>query len=54
MEQTHRQEMTALAPLLELPWHERTIEAERILMVDFAATQARAKGVAPSANRDGG
>jgi hypothetical protein len=29
-------------------------EAERILMVDFTATQARAKGATPSANREGG
>jgi hypothetical protein len=27
---------------------------ERILIVDFASTQAWAKGVAPSANREGG
>jgi hypothetical protein len=54
VEQTHRQEMTAADLLLELPWHERTTEVERILMVDFATTQARAKGAAPSANYDGG
>jgi hypothetical protein len=46
--------MTAADLLLELPWHERTTEVERILMVDFATTQARAKGAAPSANYDGG
>jgi hypothetical protein len=30
------------------------LEAERILMVDFASTQARAKGVAPSNSHVGG
>jgi hypothetical protein len=30
------------------------LEVERIIMVDFVATQARAKGVAPSANLEGG
>jgi hypothetical protein len=29
-------------------------ESERILMVDFTATQDRAKGAVPSANRQGG
>jgi hypothetical protein len=29
------------------------LEVERILMVDFASTQAQAKEVAPSANREG-
>jgi hypothetical protein len=28
-------------------WHELTLEAERILMVDFTSTQAQAKEVAP-------
>jgi hypothetical protein len=36
------------------PWREPAPEAERILMVDFTATQARAKGTAPSANSEGG
>jgi hypothetical protein len=36
------------------PWHEPMLEAERILMLDLAATQDQAKGVAPSANRKGG
>jgi hypothetical protein len=36
------------------PWREPAPEAERILMVDFTATQARAKGAAPSANSEGG
>jgi hypothetical protein len=31
-----------------------THEAERILMVDFASTQAQAKEVAPPASREGG
>jgi hypothetical protein len=35
-------------------WREPTLEVERILMVDFTATQARAKGVTPSANHEGG
>jgi hypothetical protein len=30
------------------------LEADKILIVDFTATQARAKGVAPYANRKGG
>jgi hypothetical protein len=29
-------------------------EVERILIVDFTSTHARAKGVAPSASREGG
>jgi hypothetical protein len=40
--------------LLELPRREPTPEVERILMVDFATTQARAKGVARSASREEG
>jgi hypothetical protein len=36
-----------------LPWHEPKLDVERILMVDFASTQAQAKEVAPSANREG-
>jgi hypothetical protein len=36
------------------PRHEPALEAERILMVDFASTQARAKEVAPSTSREGG
>jgi hypothetical protein len=38
----------------EPPWREPMLEVERILMVDFTATQARAKGVTPSANHEGG
>jgi hypothetical protein len=38
----------------DLPRREPTLEAERILMVDFTATQAQANGAAPSANREGG
>jgi ABC-type Na+ efflux pump permease subunit len=35
-------------------WREPTPEVERILIVDITATQARAKGAAPSANHEGG
>jgi hypothetical protein len=35
-------------------WHESTPEVERILMVDFVSTQARAKGDAPCTNCEGG
>jgi hypothetical protein len=34
--------------------HEPVLEVERILIVDFTTTQARAKGAALSANREGG
>jgi hypothetical protein len=34
--------------------HEPAPEAERILVLNFVATQAQAKGVARSANREGG
>jgi hypothetical protein len=37
----------------ESPRHEPVLEAEIILMVDFISTQARAKGEAPSASREG-
>jgi hypothetical protein len=47
-------QMTAVALLLEPSRREPAPEAERILIVYFAATQARAKGAAPSANREGG
>jgi hypothetical protein len=40
--------------LLESPRHDLVLRAERILMVDVASTQARAKGVAPFASREGG
>jgi hypothetical protein len=36
------------------PRHEPTLEVERMLMVDFASTQAQAKEVGPPASRDGG
>jgi hypothetical protein len=36
------------------PQHESTLEAERILMMDFASTQAWAKEVAPPASHEGG
>jgi hypothetical protein len=35
------------------PRHKPTLEAERILMVDFASTQAQAKEVAPPASYEG-
>jgi hypothetical protein len=38
----------------ELSQHEPTLKVESILMVDFAFTNAQAKGVAPSASHDGG
>jgi hypothetical protein len=47
-----KQAATAAEPHVS-PWHEPTLEAERILMVDFASNQARAKKVAPSASREG-
>jgi hypothetical protein len=34
-------------------WHEPVLEAERIIMVDFTATQAWAKVAAPSDNHKG-
>jgi hypothetical protein len=46
--------MTAAALLLEPLRCDPTPELERILKVDFATTQARAKGVAPSSNYEGG
>jgi hypothetical protein len=33
--------------------YEPTLRAKRILMVDYASTQAQTKGVAPSASREG-
>jgi hypothetical protein len=47
-------QMMAVALLLEPSRREPAPEVERILIVYFAATQARAKGAAPSANREGG
>jgi hypothetical protein len=35
------------------PWHEPSLGAERILIVYFASTQARANEVTPSASREG-
>jgi hypothetical protein len=35
------------------PLHESTLKAERILMMDFATTQARAKGASPYDNHEG-
>jgi hypothetical protein len=46
--------MTIMSQPNEPPRHEHANEAERILMVDLATTQAQAKGVAPSANCKGG
>jgi hypothetical protein len=45
--------MAATLPLESLR-HEPTLEKERILMVDFTATQSWAKAAAPSANHGGG
>jgi hypothetical protein len=45
---------TVVAQLHEPPRDEPTLRAERNLMVNFTTTQAHAKGVAPSANREGG
>jgi hypothetical protein len=36
-----------------LPWHEPTLKAERILMLDFASSLALAKEAAPPAYRKG-
>jgi hypothetical protein len=44
----------AVAQPHESPQHEPALETKRILMVDFTSTQARAKGVAPSTNREEG
>jgi hypothetical protein len=44
---------TVVAQPHEPSWHEPVLKAKRILLVDFAATQARTKGAAPSANREG-
>jgi hypothetical protein len=45
---------TTKAPSHESPWHEPLLEAERTLIVDFASTHARAKGVASSTSHEGG
>jgi hypothetical protein len=50
---TGRQAAAAARPHEQLQ-HKPMLEAERILMVDFVATQAQAKGAAPSANDEGG
>jgi hypothetical protein len=50
---TGKETMATSLPLEPL-WCEHTPEVERILMVDFADTQARAKGAAPSANHEEG
>jgi hypothetical protein len=49
-----RKQATVVAQLHEPPRDEPTLRAERNLMVNFTTTQAHAKGVAPSANREGG
>jgi hypothetical protein len=46
--------MTVVALSLEPSWREPVPETERIIMVDFAATQGWVKKVVPSANRVGG
>jgi hypothetical protein len=51
-EKDHRQASNCRGPAAESPQHEPALEAKRILMVDFTSTQAWAKGVAPSANRE--
>jgi hypothetical protein len=38
----------------ELPPDKPALNAERILMVDLAATRAQAKGVTPHISREGG
>jgi hypothetical protein len=42
---------TTMAQPREPPWHELVLEVERILMVDLAATQVQAKGVAPTTRK---
>jgi hypothetical protein len=49
-----RKQATVVAQLHEPPRDEPTLRAERNLMVNFTMTQPHAKGVAPSANREGG
>jgi hypothetical protein len=46
--------MTVVALSFEPSWREPVPETERIIMVDFAATQGWVKRVVPSANRVGG
>jgi hypothetical protein len=38
----------------EPPWHEPSLEAERILVVDLSTTQDQANGAFPSINRKEG
>jgi hypothetical protein len=45
---------TTIAPSHESPWHEPLLEAKRTLIVYFASTHARAKGVASSTSHEGG
>jgi hypothetical protein len=49
---TGKQAATMVQPHVP-PQHEPTLKAERILMVDFTSTQARAKEVAPPTSREG-
>jgi hypothetical protein len=44
---------TFMAQPHKTPLHESTLKAERILMMDFATTQARAKGVSSYDNHEG-
>jgi hypothetical protein len=44
----------AVALPLEPQWREPALKVKRILMINFVATQARAKGAAPYTNREGG
>jgi hypothetical protein len=48
-----KQAATVAQPLMS-PRHEPTLEVERVLMVDFTSTQARANKVAPFASHEGG
>jgi hypothetical protein len=48
-----KQAATAVQPHIPLR-HEPTLETERILMMNFASTQARAKEVAPPTSREEG
>jgi hypothetical protein len=49
MTRQHNDETSSLA---SKQWHEPQLMAERILMVDLAASQAQAKGAAPSTDHE--
>jgi hypothetical protein len=42
----------ATAQPCEPRWHKPSLRVERILMMDYASTQAQAKGVAPTASHE--